>query len=139
MRKYKTPVIILILLLLVRIYFHYSIRELARPTIDGYHTGLLQKFSKKDNKIKTYEGELILIDRQHNPFGTKGTVNWEKFRFSVTDTNLVRRLMKMQGENILVHYWLFGKRVPWGENRFIVDSVKVNSENKGATAIRLSF
>ena len=67
----------------------------------GNRYGLLQKFSKKGNLFKTYEGEMILSS-------VRGTNNVplasEKFFFSVTDDNVANKLMNMQGQYITVHY-----------------------------------
>jgi hypothetical protein len=95
-------------------YFTYS---------DGYRAGLLQKFSRKGNIFKTYEGEMILSSIQSN----KNTpLASEKFLFSVTDKDVAIQLEKLQGRNVVVHYTEKNNTLPWrGENTHIVGSVKL--------------
>ena len=82
----------------------------------------LQKFSKKGNLFKTYEGEMILSS-------VRGTNNVplasEKFFFSVTDDNVANKLMNMQGQYITVHYEEKNGALSWrGDTKYIVDSVR---------------
>ena len=97
-------------------YFTYS---------SGNRFGLLQKFSRKGNVFKTYEGELILSS-------VRGNVNVplasEKFYFSVTKENVANQLMNIQGKNITVHYREKHGTLPWqGDTKYIVDSVQVEN------------
>lgn len=97
-------------------YFTYS---------DGYRAGLLQKFSRKGNIFKTYEGEMILSSVQSN---ANVAIASEKFFFSVTDKNIAIQLEKVQGESIVVHYREKNGTFPWnGESCYFVDSVRVNT------------
>jgi hypothetical protein len=95
-------------------YFTYS---------DGYRAGLLQKFSRKGNIFKTYEGEMILSSIQSN----KNTpLASEKFLFSVSDKDVALQMEKLQGKNVVVHYTENNNTLPWrGENAHIVGSVKL--------------
>ena len=98
-------------------YFTYS---------EGYRAGLLQKFSKKGNIFKTYEGEMILSSVQSN---ANVAIASEKFFFSVTDKNVALQLEKVQGESIVVHYREKNGTLPWkGESTYFVDSVRINIE-----------
>lgn len=95
-------------------YFTYS---------EGYRAGLLQKFSKKGNIFKTYEGEIILssVTSTNNV-----ALASEKFLFSVTDENVASKIDTMQGEFVMVHYVEKNGTLPWkGESRYFVDSVSV--------------
>jgi hypothetical protein len=97
-------------------FFNYS---------EGYRAGLLQKFSKKGNIFKTYEGEMILSSVQSN---ANVAIASEKFFFSVTDKDVALQLEKNQGEGIVVHYREKNGTLPWrGESAYFVDSVRVNN------------
>jgi hypothetical protein len=91
---------------------------------DGYRAGLLQKFSRKGNIFKTYEGEMILSSVQSNKNVALAS---EKFVFSVADDEVALQLEKLQGKNVVVHYTEKNQTLPWrGETVFIVSSVKLS-------------
>ena len=93
-------------------YFTYS---------DGDRFGLLQKFSRKGNLFKTYEGEMILSSVQSN---ANVPIASEKFFFSVADKSVAEQLTKLQGKHVTVHYKQKKGTLPWrGESVYIVDSV----------------
>ncbi len=73
-------------------FFNYS---------DGTRTGLLQKFSRKGNLFKTYEGELILSSVASSK---NVTIASEKFLFSVQDEAVAKELESLQGKIVDVHY-----------------------------------
>ena len=113
-------IIILALLLFLglfiwwRYYYTYS---------DGNRYGLLQKFSRRGNIFKTYEGELILSSVKGN---TNMPVASEKFYFSVTDDDVAQKLNNLQGRSITVHYKEKNNAAFWrGDSRYIVDSIRV--------------
>jgi hypothetical protein len=91
---------------------------------DGYRAGLLQKFSRKGNIFKTYEGEMILSSVQSNKNVALAS---EKFVFSVADHDVALQMEKLQGKNVVVHYTEKNNTLPWrGETTFIVSSVKLS-------------
>jgi len=95
-------------------YFTYS---------DGERFGLLQKFSRKGNLFKTYEGEIILSSVRGN---ANVPIASEKFYFSVGNKNVADQLMRLQGRNVTVHYKQKNGTLPWrGESEYIVDSVRM--------------
>ncbi|HEY1021992.1 MAG TPA: hypothetical protein VGE06_06750 [Flavisolibacter sp.] len=97
-----------------RYYYTYS---------DGNRFGLLQKFSRRGNLFKTYEGELILSSVKGNQNVTLAS---EKFYFSVTDEGVAQKLAEMQGQNVTVHYEQKNSAAFWrGDSEYIVDSVRV--------------
>jgi hypothetical protein len=119
MKKFAGWIILLVILVLGsfiywKYFFTYS---------EGYRAGLLQKFSKKGNIFKTYEGEMILSSvRSSNNMAIAS----EKFFFSVRDSEVARKLEQIQGEYIVVHYSEKNGVLPWrGETTYMVDSVKV--------------
>ena len=94
-------------------YFVYS---------SGNRYGLLQKFSRKGNVFKTYEGEMMLSS-------VKGNYNVpiasEKFFFSVVSKDVAEQLMNMQGKYITIHYEERNGTLPWqGDTKYIADSVR---------------
>ncbi|GAB4092719.1 hypothetical protein [Flaviaesturariibacter terrae] len=117
-RKLIWGIVLIVLLLLGifvywRYFFTYS---------EGNRFGLLQKFSKKGNVFKTYEGELILssVSSSNNvPIAS------EKFFFSVTNDSVATRLLQLEGHRVSLHYTEKKSTLFWrGESRYIVDGVK---------------
>jgi hypothetical protein len=93
---------------------------------EGYRAGLLQKFSSKGSLFKTYEGELILSSVQTN---TNMAIASEKFFFSVTDEAVARKIEKLQGDRVVVHYTQKNATLPWrGETPYLVDSVMTGTQ-----------
>jgi hypothetical protein len=89
---------------------------------DGYRAGLLQKFSRKGNIFKTYEGEMILSSVTSN---MNVAIASEKFYFSVTNDKLAQQLDTIQGRMVIVHYKEKNGVLFWrGDMKYIVDSVK---------------
>ena len=96
-------------------FFNYS---------DGTRTGLLQKFSRKGNLFKTYEGELILSSVASSK---NVTIASEKFLFSVQDEAVAKELENLQGKIVDVHYKEKNNTLPWrGETVFSVVSAKLS-------------
>ena len=108
-----------ILIIGIWIYFSYFFTY-----SDGYRAGMLQKFSRKGNIFKTYEGEMILSSVQSNKNVALAS---EKFIFSVSDKNLALQLDSLQGKNVVVHYSEKNNTLPWrGESTYVVNSVKLS-------------
>ncbi len=109
MGKWIAASIILILVVVVgyMYWFYYN------PYSDGYREGVLQKFSRKGNVFKTYEGEMIQLG-----FGQRGAaINSQYYYFSVDDVQLADTLEKSLGKIIRVHYTQYRRNLPWrGEN-----------------------
>jgi len=105
-------------------WFYYN------PYSDGYREGILQKFSRKGNVLKTYEGEMVMLG-----FGARNTsiVNANYFYFSVDDNSAADSLQMCLGKIVKVHYVQFRRSLPWrGENyglnnadkgQYIVDKI----------------
>lgn len=90
---------------------------------DGSRAGLLQKFSRKGNVFKTYEGEMILSSVQSS---ANVPLASEKFFFSVSNKEVAKKLSDLQGEFIVVYYNEKKGTLPWrGESTYMVDSVAV--------------
>jgi hypothetical protein len=119
MRKFLSRLLIIIVLLvgsLVYWKYFYTYSE-------GYRAGLLQKFSSKGTIFKTYEGEIILSSVQTT---ANMAIASEKFFFSVTKEEVARKIEKLQGEHVVVHYTEKNGRLPWnGDSPYLVDSVTV--------------
>lgn len=100
-----------------RYYFTYS---------SGYRYGLLQKFSKRGNLFKTYEGEMILSSVKGN---NNVPLASEKFYFTVTDEGVAQQLDQLQGRGITVHYAQKNSPAFWrGDSEYLVDSVRVEAQ-----------
>jgi hypothetical protein len=120
LRKYLY-IFLTFFLLIVAAYVYWSF---FFTFSDGYRAGLLQKFSRKGNIFKTYEGEMILSSVQSNQNVALAS---EKFIFSVADHDVAIQMEKLQGKNVVVHYTEKNQTLPWrGETKFIVSSVKLS-------------
>jgi len=119
MKKFLIRALIVVVILLGSLiywkyFFTYS---------EGYRAGLLQKFSSRGSLFKTYEGEMILSSVQSN---NNVAIASEKFLFSVTDEDVAKKIEKLQGESVVVHYTEKNGRLPWqGDSKYLVDSVSV--------------
>jgi hypothetical protein len=90
---------------------------------EGYRAGLLQKFTRKGNIFKTYEGELILSSVTG---GNNVVIASEKFFFSVPEKDLANKLDTLQGRTVIVHYKQKNGRLVWkGDTPYYVDSVRL--------------
>ncbi len=117
-------ILILILSVVGYTYFYYY-----KPYGDGERDGVLQKFSRKGDFFKTYEGEMIQLG-----FGPRGnTFNAQYFYFSVVDIELADSLEKCLGKRVRLHYVQYKRSLPWrGDNyngknekngQYIVDGI----------------
>ena len=125
MRKFLTRLLIVLVLFVGsfiywKYFFNYS---------EGYRAGLLQKFSSRGSLFKTYEGEMILSSVQSS---ANMAIASEKFFFSVTDEDVARKIEKLQGESVVVHYTQKNSTLPWrGDTPYLVDSVALRPQLKG--------
>ena len=95
-------------------YFTYS---------DGNRTGLLQKFSRKGNLYKTYEGELVLNSLTSS---SSMPLSADKFYFSVEKQLVADKLMGLEGQKVILHYEEKKGALAWrGDSNYIVDSVRL--------------
>ncbi|RYZ18312.1 hypothetical protein [Flaviaesturariibacter aridisoli] len=112
-----TIVLLCLLVLSIFIYWRYY-----NTYSEGNRFGLLQKFSRKGNLFKTYEGELILssVSSTNNvPIAS------EKFFFSVAEDSVAKRLLELEGHRVSLHYTEKRGALFWrGESNYIVDGVK---------------
>ena len=113
-------IIISVLLILVSVvgyiyWFYYN------PYSDGSREGVLQKFSRKGNVFKTYEGEMIQLG-----FGQRGAaINSQYYYFSVDDEKIADSLEQCLGKITKLHYIQYRRSLPWrGENYDNVNSEK---------------
>lgn len=115
---------LLILLLVGSGYFYW---KYFFTYSDGNRTGLLQKFSRKGNLFKTYEGELVL-----NSLTTSGNnaIGAEKFYFSVDEKKVAEKMMRLEGQRVVLHYQEKNGHLWWrGDTNYIVDSVRILTAN----------
>ncbi len=114
----------------------YSYWYYYNPYSDGYREGVLQKFSRKGNLFKTYEGELILLGfRQRN-----GALNADYFYFSVNDRKVADSLEQSLGKIVKIHYTQYRRSLPWrGEDygtrnpepgQYVADRIAAVAENR---------
>ncbi len=88
---------------------------------DGNRSGMLQKFSRKGNIFKTYEGEMVLSSIA----STNGVaLASEKFFFSVANDSIAKVVQNLEGKQVKLHYLQKRAALPWrGESNYIVDEV----------------
>ncbi|MBS1780489.1 MAG: hypothetical protein JST70_14260 [Bacteroidetes bacterium] len=116
----RKAIFISIIVILVAItgyvyWFYYN------PYSDGSREGVLQKFSRKGNLFKTYEGEMIQLG-----FGQRGAaINSQYYYFSVDDVTLADSLEKCLGKIVRLHYIQYRRSLPWrGENYNSINAEK---------------
>mgnify|MGYP001264833800 CR=1 FL=1 len=125
MKKFKKIgfAIIAFLLLFVTFYVYWNYYNTYS---EGNRSGILQKFSKKGNVFKTYEGELIL-----SSIATTGntTIASEKFFFSVKDDNLAQKMFDFEGKHVTVTYEQKRKHFSWnGDTDYFVTSIRADQQ-----------
>ena len=104
-------VIVFLLFLAGWSYIHYNYTY-----SEGVRVGVVQKFSKKGNIFKTYEGELLLSNGLYT----------EKFYFSVLEDSIAQRLMASEGQRVSIHYIQKNRTLPWrGETTYFVNGVEL--------------
>lgn len=109
--------VILVLVLSFWVYWNY-----VNTYSEGNRSGILQKFSKKGNLFKTYEGELIM-----SSIASTGntTIASEKFFFSVKDETIAKALFELEGKRVTLHYNQKRGHLPWnGETDYYIDEIK---------------
>ncbi len=111
MRKITTLIVLLLLLIVGGwIYWNYY-----RPYSEGTREGMVQKFSRKGNVFKTWEGEM-----QQQGFGLRNGGNFSSkvFYFSVTDATVADSLEHgAQGKLVRLHYVQYRRSLTWrGDN-----------------------
>jgi hypothetical protein len=91
---------------------------------EGNRSGILQKFSKKGNIFKTYEGELVMSSIAST---SNTTIASEKFLFSVKDDSIAKVLFDMEGKHVTLHYEQKRSHLPWsGETDYFINGIKAN-------------
>lgn len=103
-------VIFLSILIIVLAIVGYTYWYYYNPYSEGYREGVLQKFSRKGNVFKTYEGEMIQLG-----FGqrTGGALNAQYFYFSVVNMDIADSLEGCMGKSVKLHYVQYRRALPW--------------------------
>ena len=115
---YTWTIVILLLVFAVFIYWKYFFTY-----SEGNRAGLLQKFSKRGQVFKTWEGEMILSSVKSSQNVALAS---EKFLFSVTDKDVAGKLSHLEGRFITVHYSEKNGKLFWkGDTEYFVDSAVV--------------
>lgn len=110
MRKVIFISIVIVLLTLTGYVYWFYYNSYS----DGYREGILQKFSRRGNVFKTYEGELVLLG-----FGQRsnGLLNSNYFYFSVDEKVIADSLQQCFGKSVRLHYVQYRRSLPWrGDN-----------------------
>lgn len=88
----------------------------------GNRSGTLQKFSKKGNIFKTYEGELIMSSISST---SNTTIASEKFYYSVSDNEIANKLFDLEEKQVTLHYVQRRGHLPWtGETNYYITGIK---------------
>ena len=115
--------IVIVIVSIIAIFFGWFWWKFYFTYSEGNRSGLLQKFSRKGNIFKTYEGELVLNGL--TPAGT-APFSSEKFYFSVADETLGEKMKDYEGKRVVLHYNQKNGTLPWrGDTEYIVDSVRL--------------
>ena len=118
---YTWSILILLIVFAAFIYWKYFFTY-----SEGNRAGLLQKFSKRGQVFKTWEGEMILSSVKSSQNVALAS---EKFLFSVTDKVSAEKLSHLEGSFVRVHYSEKNGKLFWrGDTEYFVDSVAVVNE-----------
>jgi len=118
MKKFLTwfIVIFVVVVSFLIYWFYYNTYS------EGNRSGILQKFSKKGNVFKTYEGELIMSSISST---ANVTIASEKFFFSVKNDSIAKALFELEGKRVTISYEEKRKHMPWnGETNYYVTSIR---------------
>jgi hypothetical protein len=109
--------IILVVFLFFLVYWNYY-----NTYSEGNRAGILQKFSRKGNLFKTYEGELVMSSIAST---SNTTLASEKFFFSVKEDSIAQVLFGFEGKRVTLHYEQKRSHLPWnGETDYFIDGIK---------------
>jgi len=125
----------LLLILSVGVYVYWNYMKIYD---DGVREGVVQKFSRKGDVFKTYEGELL-----GGGFGrVSAGFQAQYFYFSVEDPQVASFIEKNAGQNLTLHFIRYKKNLPWrGENynaknqepgQYIVDKAEISQGQRPA-------
>jgi hypothetical protein len=118
MKKFLPRIIFVLVLLLSFLTYWYYFNTYS----EGNRSGILQKFSKKGNLFKTYEGELIMSSIAST---TNVTLASEKFYFSVKEDSIAKALFGYEGKRVTLSYQEKRKHFPWnGETNYYITSIR---------------
>src|SRR5438045_2782386 len=118
MKKFLTwfIVIFIVVISFLVYWFYYNTYS------EGNRSGILQKFSKKGNIFKTYEGELIMSSIAST---TNVTLASEKFYFSVKNDSIAKALFNFEGKRVTLSYEEKRKHLPWsGETNYYITAIR---------------
>ncbi len=103
----------LVALLIIASIGAYVYWNYMRAYAKGVREGVVQKFSRKGDVFKTYEGELLL-----GGFGRVGVgFQAQYFYFSVEDPQVASFIEQNAGKNLTLTYVQYKKSLPWrGDN-----------------------
>ena len=120
MKKVLTwSILILLVVITFLVYWKYY-----NTYSEGNRAGILQKFSKKGNIFKTYEGELIMSSISST---SNVTIASEKFFFSVDNDSIAKTMFDMEAKHVTVHYEQKRGHLPWnGETDYFVNAVRTD-------------
>jgi hypothetical protein len=122
MRKILMAILFILAILAGYIYWMYF-----RVYSDGSRDGQLQKFSRKGNIFKTYEGELVQVSMR--------SLNTKVFYFSVTDQKIADSLEKLVGQEVKLHYSEYNKSLPWRGEDYTAVGATQNGDPTGGQYI----
>ena len=102
--------IFLVVILLLIFIGGYVYWNFYNPKSDGTREGMVQKFSRKGNVFKTWEGEMV-----QQGFGSRGgNFNANYFYFSVTNDAIADSLEHgALGKIVRVHYVQYRRGLAW--------------------------
>ena len=100
----------------------------------GVKSGQLNQIVYKGYVFKTYEGRII----QTGFKGANGnTIQSYEFTFSVDDEAVAKKLERLGGKEVELHYNEYKHALPWrGVSIFVVDSIVSVNEDSGINIIK---
>jgi len=96
---------------------------------EGTKAGVLNTFQKKGYVFKTWEGIIIQS-------GFKVNVQSNEFYFSVTNEAIAKKLERVSGQEVNLHYKRYFGTLPWrGMSVYVVDSIYEIRSSDSKTSI----
>ena len=99
LKRYLEVCVMIIISLTILVYVNRVVRQLFVKG-HGKRMGVVMKITERGWFRKSWEGELFVPSEEVS----EGVMNPEVWNFSVSDTNVVAKLNKLVGQNVIVKY-----------------------------------
>lgn len=132
MSKLKIIILAVVIILIALGGFFYFRYYFVFGT--GVKSGQLNQIVYKGYIFNTYEGRLIQAG--YKSTNNTSTIQSYEFNFSVDDEEVAKKLERLGGKEIELHYNEYKHTLPWrGNNVYVVDSIVSIKDANGNNVI----